>query len=186
MLFRSQIVAYNGEIYIDPSEYTITSLNNISSTLTFTNTYTSNDRINFTVLGYAVNGTTHSWALPVFQGFITDGGLTYTLDNSLQGTNPVNLVVTVNGLRAKPYEGAQYTSDGIAVTYDLPYDGSYSQGLVADNDVSVYVNQAVLVLGIDYVVNAWDGSSLRTITLTNPATAGANILISVKIGRAHV
>jgi hypothetical protein len=63
--------------------------------------------------------------------------------------------------------------------YYLPTRGGYSQALISDNDVSVYVNNESLVLGIGFVVDPYDGSSDRTVTLTEMPAAGTRILISV-------
>ena len=173
-------VIYNGENYVLPVDYTLTPIDNSSSLLTLTSTYSNSDRITLTVLGYATTGTTHSWSLPVIQTWIADGGLTVPLTNSLQGTNPINLIVTRNGARARPSESVRYIGDNIQTVYDLPSDGGYSQGIIANNDVSVYVDNTALVLGTDFIVNTWDGSTLRTVSLTNAPPVGAVILVAVR------
>jgi hypothetical protein len=105
--------------------------------------------------------------------------LTYELTNNIQGTNPANIVVTRNGVRARPAAGVKYISNGLQTVYDLPTQTGYSQGIITDTEVSVYINSTILILDVDYVVDAWDGSSIRTITLTVPATVGQTVLISV-------
>jgi hypothetical protein len=142
--------------------------------------YTSSDRVVLTALGTNPTGTTRSWSLPTVQSWTSDGSLSLTLTNSLQGTNPIELIVSVNGVRATPYEGARYISDGTTTTYELPNRGGYSQGIIADNDVFVYVNNSALTLGVDFVVDGWDGSSDRTITLTTAPAPDEIILISVR------
>jgi hypothetical protein len=144
----------------------------------FTTTYGANDRINLAALGFANSGTTHSWSLPVSQMFESTGSLTETLTNSLQGTNPANLIVIREGIRARPAAGIRYVSDGATLTYSLSDRVGYSQSIITSNDVSVYVDQTQLVLNVDYVVDAWDGSSTRTITLFAPAALGSIVLIS--------
>jgi hypothetical protein len=179
-----EFVIYNGEIpLVEGVDYTYAAFGDLKTKITFTNTYDDTNRINLTALGYGYNGTTYSWSLPVFETILVTNStqLTYTLTNSLQGTNPVNLIVVRNGTRARPYEGVQYISDGFTTNYYLPADGGYSQGLIADNDVLVYLNQQPQTLNVDFVVDPWDGSSDRTITLLNGAPAeGVVVLISVK------
>ena len=180
-----EFVIYNGEnLLTEGVDYTYAAIPDTNNTLiTFTATYGATDRINFTALGYGYNGITYSWSLPVFETtVVTDSTqLTYTLTNSLQGTNPVNIMVLRNGKRARPYEGIRYIGDGSTVTYELPTRGGYSQGLIADNDVEVYLGQQAQILGVDFVVDPWDGSSNRTVTLLNSApSAGTVILISVR------
>ena len=139
-------------------------------------------RVNLTCLGYESNGPTHSYSLPTFQTWDANGSLSVTLTNSLQGTNPANMIVAVNGLRARPPEGIRYISDGSTVTYALPRNGGYSQSLVSDNDVAVYLDDSIqLILGVDYVVDPYvNDATPRTITLSNSVPVGSVILISVR------
>jgi hypothetical protein len=156
-------------------------LTNTGKTIvTFSGLYTQNDRINLAAFGYASSGQTHSWSLPVFQQWIADGTLSVPLTNSMQGTNPANIIIQRNGVRARPAEGEKYIGDGSTTTYDLPWSGDYSQDLVANNDVTVYVNDVPLNQPVDYVVDPEDGSTLRTITFTDAPAAGDQILISVR------
>ena len=154
--------------------------------ITFAVTYDETNRINLSTLGYAPPGyTTYSWSLPVFETLIADGGLTFDIINSLQGTNPINLMVLVNGARARPSESVLYTGNGTQTIYDLPADGGYSQGIIANNDVSVYVNNVGLINGVDFIVNPWDGSSLRTVTLTTAPKALDQIIVAVRTGAQY-
>ena len=179
----SGFVIYNGENGpLQPGvDYTYAYYAENKTQITFATTYGATDRINLTCLGYAASGPTYSWSLPVIQTFVITNSavLTYTLTNSLQGTNPVNLIVMRNGVRARPYSSVDYVSDGSSLEYYLPDRGGYSQGSITDADVSVYENSQLLTQNVDYVVDAWDGSSVRTITLTNPATSGTVVLISI-------
>ncbi len=143
-----------------------------------------NDVVVVTVLGSEPTPVT-SWSLPITQYITADGGLNYTLTNNLSGTNSVSLIVTVNGRRARPYNNAQYVSDGTTVTFDLPIPSDVPPGTVTDNDVAVFVNNVALVLGIGYVVDVWDGSSDRTVTLLTTPAEGAKILVSVRTGAQY-
>jgi len=177
----NEFVIYNGETYLEPQRYTFFPLDDYNTLLLFTDDYTSNDRINLVALGFAASGTTHSWSLPVTQIWVSDGAASTSIRaDSLIGTNPVNLIVTRNGLRARPYEGAKYIGDGTTVTYELPTRGGYSQSLIADNDVSVYVNNTALILGVGYVVDPYDGINPMTVTITQTPAVDSSILIAVR------
>lgn len=179
-----QFAIYNGEIPLfDGYDYTWTAGVGNSTIITFTNTYGATDRINLCALGYAENpADTHSYSLPIFEIIVADGNLTYDLANYAYygGTNIPNLLVERNGVRARPYEGGRHIGDNITVTYNLPWSGDYAQSLVADNDVSVYVDQTQLVLNVDYFVNPDSYPTPRTVTLTTAPAAGSVVLISVR------
>jgi hypothetical protein len=179
-----QFVIYNGETPLhEGTDYVYEAFGDLKTKITFANNYDATNRINLTALGYGYDGNTHSWSLPVFETIpVTDSAqLTYTLTNSLQGTNPVDLIVVVNGLRARPYEGARYVADGSTVAYDLPDRGGYSQSLISDNAVQVYLNNQVQILGVDFVVSPYVNSMTpRTITLLGVApVAGTVVQITV-------
>jgi hypothetical protein len=179
-----EFLIYNGEIPLTEGvDYTYAAFGDLKTKITFTDTYDATNRINLTAFGYGYTGTTYSWSLPVFQTILVEDSaqLTYTLDNSLQGTNPINLIVTVGGVRARPYEGVRHIGNGSQTVYTLPDHGGYSQGLIADNDVSVYVDNQAQTLNVDFVLDPYDGSSIRTITfLTSAPALGSTILISVR------
>jgi hypothetical protein len=175
-----EILIYNGENQlVDGTDYTVTSSGG-STTVTFATTYDNTSRINLAVFGYAVDGPTHSWSLPVFQTFESTGVTTVDLVNSMQGTNTVNLIVVVNGLRLNPYQGSEYVGDGITVEYELPNSYGYDPALVSDSDVFVFVDNVKLIQDVGYVVDAYDGiSDYRTITFTTAPVDGSKILLSV-------
>ena len=179
-----QLVIQNGEIPLfEGVDYSYENFGINKTKITFSETYDATNRINLTALGYGYNGVTYSWSMPVFDTILVDDPtqLTYTLVNSMSGTNPVNVLVILNGERLRPYEGVRYIAEGSTITYDLPDRGGYSQGLIADNDVDVYFNNQALVVNVDFVVDPWDGSSVRTITLLNgEPPVGTVILISVR------
>lgn len=178
-----QFVIFNGEnLLYQGTDYDYEADGDFKTKITFTDTYGSTDRISLTALGYGSGAITYSWSLPVIQTIVvTDPTqLSYTLTNSLQGTNPVNLIVTRNGVRARPSESVSYICDGIVGVFALPSRGGYSPGLVADNDVTVYLGRRQLIYGVDYVLDPWDGSSDRTITTSGIPQAGRQLLISVR------
>ena len=180
-----EFVIYNGEFPLTEGvDYTYAASGENQTTVTFTDTYDNTDRINLAALGYTTSATPNGWSLPVFESIIVDSNIANThtveLTNSMSGTNPVNLVVTVNGVQARPYEGARYIADGSTTVFDLPDRGGYSQGLIADNDVSVYVDNTPLILGVGFVVNPYSSPSIRTVTLLSTPAAGSTVLIAVK------
>ena len=175
--FIDQIVIFvNGE---QTTNFTYSASSSSTTEITFSNTYGINDYIVITAMGYAASGTTHSWSVPLSQYFVADGSLAFTLINSLEGTNPANVIVEKNGVRARPSEGIEYIDDGSSLQYYLPTRGGYDQSLISDNDVSVYINNEPLTLGVGFVVDPDDGSTDRSITLTAAPAPGSTILISV-------
>lgn len=177
-LIEAVVVFVNG---VNVTAFSASSFNTNYTRLVFTTTYTASDSITVTVLGIDENSNNYSWSLPVTQYFIADGlNSTFILTNSLEGTNPANMIVEKNGVRARPAESVLYINDGSSLQYYCPDRGGYSPATVSPPEVSVYINGQPLILGVGYVVDPWDGiSASRTITLSDMPPAGAAILISV-------
>jgi hypothetical protein len=150
--------------------------------ITFSSSFTASDYISVTAIGVTPGAPApRSWSDPQTQYItVTDSTtLTYNLTNSLQGTNVVMSIVTVNGKRVRPYECVEHLADG-SIEYLLPTRGGYSQGLIADNEISVYVDNVLQVQDTDYTVVPWDGSTLRSIEFIAPGpTLGQTIIIAV-------
>ena len=183
----SDFLIYNGETMLTAgTDYTYAVAGASSTIVTFTTTYGATDRINLAVFGYTDSDPTRSWSLPVYETIVSDGGSTVTVSNSLQGTNPVNPIITVNGARLRPYQGAEYLGDGSTTTFTLPNNNSYDPSTMSDNDVLVYVDNVKLPQGIGegYVVDPYT-SGARTITFTMAPAAGAKILASVGTGSEY-
>ena len=154
--------------------------NSGSTKITFSDTYDSTDSISLIAIG--PTGTEdYSWSTPQSQVIIANGTLTYTLDNSLEYSNPDNLIVTVNGVRARTSAGVEYIGDGIIDTFLLPDRLGFSQNFIADNQVDVYVNNIPQILNIDFIVNPYTGPG-RTITFTTVDPPVGQILICVSTG----
>lgn len=151
-----------------------------STLITFATPFSATDRVTITAIGEMVDGTVDSWSTPVTQMIVADGSLTYTMDNYLGGTNVPNILVNVSGNRARPSENVQYYGDGSSSQYYLPIRGGYSQALISDNDVSVYIDNQALVLGVDFFVDAYIPGTNRTVTLTETPAIGSVVLISVR------
>jgi len=176
-LIDSFVIFVNGEV---TTNYTFGEFGIGYTLLGFGITYGQTDRITYTALGTDTVNPSYSWSVPLIQSVTSDGSQSIILTNSLQGTNPANLIVTKNGIRARPAEAVEYIDDGSSLSYYLPDKGAFSQGLIADNDVSVYVNGQPLTLGVGFMLDPWDGVNTRTITMAYYPPVGAAILISVR------
>ena len=175
-LIDELVVFVNGLLV---TNYTFAQSGVNNTQISFGSTYVSTDLVTVTAMG--IETTQHYWSAPITEYFIADGStLAFTLSNSLQGTNPANIIVEKNGQRARPAEGAEYYDDGSSLQYYLPNRGGYSQALVSDNDVSVYVNNEPLVLGVGFVVDPYVVGVDRSVTLLETPPVGAQILISVE------
>ena len=152
-----------------------------TTVVTFGTPFTSTDVVVLYAIGPTdVDGTLidYSWSAPVTQYIEADGGLIYNLTNSLEYTNPVNLVVTVNGIRARTAAGAEYYADGSS-EYALPQRLGFSQNLIADTEVLAYLDDVPQILGIDYFVEPYDGITPRSVIFADPPGVDTKILICV-------
>jgi hypothetical protein len=142
-------------------------------------------------LGTGQAETVYSWSTPQTQTVTVDSTFlinrTITCSNSLQGTNPANLIVTKNGQRLRPPEGIEWIGDGTTVSFGLPQRGGYSQQIInAATDVTVWVNGILQTQSVgstvgNYGVTNWNGSNTpgRQVVFAQPPQANAKILISV-------
>jgi hypothetical protein len=176
------VIFVNGAQYID---FSYLAQGSFATEIIFDDSFSDTDLVTITVLGDTVDSDSGSWSIPITQYIITDGGTNYTLTNSLSGTNPVNAVVTVNGRRARAYNNRDYIANGIATTFELPRTSDVAPNTIADNDVAVFVDNTPLILGIGFLVDAWDGSSERTVTLSTPPAPGSVVLVSVRTGAQY-
>ena len=152
--------------------------NNPLTTITFDNTYTETDSISVFVFGDTTPQRSYSY--PIVESFIYDGSSDFSLSNSLQGTNPINLIVEVNGVRLRPAESVLYTSDGSSAgPYYLPDTGGTIQADVAENEVEVYLNNVKQRLNVDFIVSESDGSSDRYVEFLTAPDANDVIIVAV-------
>jgi hypothetical protein len=138
-----------------------------------------------------------SWSTPVIQTTVVDTNSyitkTFNLTNSLEGTNPANLIVLQNGVRLRPADGIEWIGDDSSVSFGLPQRGGYSQQLInAPVNVSVWVDNVLQVQSVgatqgSYSVTNWDGSNTpgRQVVFNTAPAAGAKILISVDVQAAY-
>ncbi len=170
-------------VFINGIEYTNVTYANSppgNTVIVFGSVFSNTDRITVLLSGGATSESGSTWSVPVTQWTVSDGGLVYELTNSVVGTNPANLIVTKNGIRARPPEGAEYFSDGTTTEFALPNKGGYDLTLVADNDVAVYVDGIPLTLGTEFMLEPAVDASTRYVLLTNSPPSGSTILLSVR------
>jgi hypothetical protein len=143
--------------------------------------------------GTGTASTNYSWSTAQTQTqivtpqVINDGG--FELTNYMAGTNPANIIVTVNGLRLTPPAGIEWIGDDSSVSFGLPQrlGASFLQSAIDSiNDIQVWVDSVLQVQSFgavtgDYSVTNWDGSNTpgRQVVFNQPPPAGARILISV-------
>ena len=172
----------NGVVLVENTDYTYQSILDSNQTqINFVSTYTSTDFISLVAIGpTTVNSTTinYSWSAPQTQVIIGDGTLSFTLNNSLIYNNPDSIVVSVNGTRARTAAGVNWVGDDITVEYSLPSRLGFSESLIADNQVHVYVNNIPQILGVDFTVTPYS-AGVRTVLFETIPTAGQQILIYV-------
>jgi hypothetical protein len=165
------------------TEFTYAVFDSISTLITFTTTYTVTDSITLVAIGPTTVDSTavnYSWSAPQTQIITAETGvLSYTLTNSLEYTNPDNIYVTVNGVRARTSAGIEWYGDG-STEYLLPDRLGFSQEEIADNEVHVYVNSIPQILNIDFIVSPYDpGLDHRSVVFLSEPTIGEQILITV-------
>jgi hypothetical protein len=127
-----------------------------------------------------------SWSTAQTENFLVDATInaskTVNLSNSLMGTNIPNMVVEIDGVRLRPYEGIEHVGDSVTTSFGLPQRGGYQQSIInPTTDITVYVNGVLQTQGTVYSVTNWTGSNTpgrQVVFVTAPAT-GATILISV-------
>jgi hypothetical protein len=177
-------VFVNGEV---TTNYVFEDLGLEGTLLRFPITYTASDYLAITAIGVTpvtpnMQGPDiHTWSDPQTQVLtITDpSNLNYALTNSLSGSNEDMMIVTQNGKRLRPSESVEHYADG-SIEYLLPTRGGYSQGLIADNEVRVYLNDVLQEQGTQYQVIPWDGSTLRSIEFVGfTPSLGERIVICV-------
>ena len=155
----------------------------------FNTTFGSTDAISLAVFG--IEDPQYSWSTPQTEYIVATASQaasrTLVLTNSLQGTNPANLIVTRNGSRLRPAQGIEWTGDDSSVSFGLPQRGGYSQILIDPiTDITVWVDNVLQVQNYgsvvgDYYVTNYDGSDIpgMQVVFFNTPAAGARILISV-------
>ena len=170
------LVKVNGFIVTD---YSYAADGDFSTTISFDNTYNSSHLV--TVVALGIQTPQKSWSSPQGQyNVYVSGTPEFDLTVPLLGTNEINMLVLRNGFRLRPAESRHHLGDGSSSgPYYLPNKGGTNQGLVADNEVKVYVDNVEQILAVDFVVSPWDGSSDRFVEFTTAPDAGSTIIVAV-------
>ena len=159
--------------------------NTEKTVISFGTTYTSNQALSVTAIGPTIVGNStvdYSWSTAVVQTIVSPGTiLSFPLDNSLAYTNPDNLIVTVNGSRARTSAGAEHYADG-STAYLLPTRLGFSQASIPDADVHVYVNDIPQILNVDFVVEPYSPGDDRAVEFLTAPAIGSRILVCVVTG----
>jgi hypothetical protein len=181
--------------FVIGNTYTIATLGTTNWTAIGAATATVGTTFTATGIGSG-NGTAtfnYSWSTPQVEYFVVDNNLittkTLPVVNSLQGTNPANLIVTRNGLRLQPPDGIEWLGDDSSVSFGLPQRGGYSQDIInAPTNITVWIDNVLQIQSVGatagaYSVSNWDGSNTpgRQVVFVNPPPSGARILISVDV-----
>ena len=139
--------------------------------------------------------TQYSWSTPQTQYVVVDQAMVNTgvinLVNSMQGTNPANLVVTRNGLRLAGSACTKWTGDGSTTSFGLPQrlGPSFEQITInPSTDITVWVDGVLQIQNFGFEVGAyyvtdWSGSNVpgRQVVFNIPPLAGASILIALDV-----
>jgi hypothetical protein len=157
------------------------------TTITLDDTYDSSQMLSITAIGPTTIDNTiinYGWSTPLTQTFIGDGtSLSFELNNSLEYTNPVNLIVMVNGVRARTAAGIEHISDGTTLDYPVAGRLGVPQDQILDSEIVVYVDQIVQTLGVDYTVLPYDPLNIyggrRVVEFVNTPAVGAIVLLAV-------
>jgi hypothetical protein len=166
------------------------------SKITLDQVYTDNDALNLTILGFTTP-LQYSWSTPQTQYFTVTPAInaskTVNLSNSVAGTNAPNMIVEINGVRLRPYEGIEWIGDNSTTSFGLPQRGGYQQSIINPvTDITVFVDNVLQVQSFgsitgDYSVSNWDGSNTpgRQVQFVTAPDYGARILISVSTVAAY-
>jgi len=158
--------------------------------------YTSTDALNITILGFTTPKQ-YSWSTPQTEYFTVTSAInaskTVNLANSVAGTNIPNMIVEINGVRLRPYEGIEWIGDNSTTSFGLPQRGGYQQSIINPvTDITVFVDNVLQVQSFgsitgDYSVTNWNGSNTpgRQVQFVTAPDYGARILISVSVAAAY-
>jgi len=160
--------------------YTVDGYN--QTRVTFTDQLTSSDFVSLFVLSpTTINGVTtdYSWSTPLTQVITATGTNSYVLDNSMAYTNPNNLIVSVNGARARMSGGASYTGDNYTTQFRLPDRLGVTQSSINSAAVTVYINGQPLTSD-QWTLSPVVGESTRYVTLHTAPVSKSTVQVYVQ------
>ena len=137
----------------------------------------------------------YQWSTPQTQVITVTAEIANTglvdLTNSMSGTNPVNLIVTKNGIRLAGDTCSRWIANGTQTEFGLPQrlGNSFEQASINPlTDIRVWVDgvQQVQNNGIvvgDFYVTPWGGSNVpgRQVVFNTAPLAGAVVLIALSV-----
>jgi hypothetical protein len=131
-------------VAIDNLLYWIEFVPTLETLVDFGTTLGFNDGVALVAMGIT-SPVQYDWSTPQIQTVIANAALVFTKTitaiNSLEGTNPANMVVTRNGLRLRPAEGIEWIGDDSSVSFGLPQRGGYQQSIINPvTDILVWVD----------------------------------------------
>ena len=145
-LIQELVIFVNG---IQTTAFTYTDNGSVTYGTTLV-TFNSSQLNNFVVLT-AIGPTTidrvtvdYSWSTPLTQVITSTGAASYSLTNNLEYINPVNAIVTVNGLRIQTAAGAVYVANGHSSSFECPQRIGSAQSSIQHSDVIVYFDDVVI------------------------------------------
>ena len=166
------------------------------SKITLDQEYSSTDALNITILGFTTP-VQYSWSTLQTEYFAVTPAIntskTVNLTNSVAGTNIPNMIVEIDGIRLRPYEGIEWIGDNSSTSFGLPQRGGYPQSIINPIiDITVFVDDVLQTQSFgaftgDYSVSNWDGSNTpgRQVQFIIAPDYGARILISVSVAAAY-
>ena len=189
-----QLVLKNGIQLVKDTDYTINPSDN-RVLFQFTDVPANGDHIHIFI--YDQDTSRQAWTEVYTQEIsLTSGTYVYNLDKTIQFAQPLagNVVVELGNERLRPTNAKHYTADGSTVTYTVPTTAG-ELATIADGDIRVTVispdDRSTLnpatnkIPNIDYLVNASDGSSARTISFFDPPSTGDTVIVSVQTGAEY-
>jgi len=177
-------------INLSNTAYWLAFVPTLQTLVNFGQTFGFTDGISLLALGITTPDQ-YSWSAPQIQTVVAGITLTIsksiTAENSLEGTNPANMIVTQNGLRLEPAQGIEWIGDDSSVSFGLPQRGGYEQNIINPiTDIRVWVDGVAQTQSLgafigNFSVTNWDGSNTpgRQVIFETPPAASATILISV-------
>jgi len=112
---------------------------------------------------------------------------TITLDKSIGYAYPLadKLIVEVNGSRLRPPNQSYHSGDGSTVIFLLPATVYVDPDDVIDAEIKASINGVEKQLNVDWVLDASDGSTIRSIVFNSSPALGDEIVISLNKGAGY-
>lgn len=183
-------------ILLNDTAYWLPFVPDVQSLVSFNTVLPPGSGIALVVMG--IQTPQRSWSTALTETVTADESVVLTrllpVVNSLQGTNPANIIVVRNGRRLRPAAGIRWEGDDTSTDFGLPQRLGFNQDIInAATDITVWVDNVLqtqnsgIITGTYFVTN-WDGSNSpgRQVRFFTPPAAGSVILISVSTQSDYV